>query len=174
MRKSLLLTLVFAVCVQAPAFGVAAQQAADDRDKIFRDDLLEKLVGDWKLTRNMQAQSSDHLATAGWILNHQFLQVHMKGGGESQNYEAIVMIGYDELSERYVAHWIDIFGGRVSETLGYGTRTGNSIRFVFEYPEGPFVNTFTWKPETKTWTSLMITKDKNGSWKTFAEDTYHH
>jgi hypothetical protein len=33
-------------------------------------------------------------------------------------------------------------GGRFSETLGYGTRDGNAIRFVFEYPDGPFRTTY--------------------------------
>jgi hypothetical protein len=44
------------------------------------------------------------------------------------------------MSERYVAHWIDVFGGRFSETLGYGKRAGDEIDFIFEYPDGPFVS----------------------------------
>lgn len=87
------------------------------------------------------------------------------------SYEAMVFIGYDNTSERYVAHWIDVFGGRFSESLGYGTRAGNSIKFVFEYPDGPFHNTFTWNPETKMWVSLLEQKDTTGKWKVFAEDT---
>jgi len=72
---------------------------------------------------------------------------------------------------RYVAHWIDAFGGRFSETLGYGTRSGNIIKFVFEYPDGPFLNTFTWNPDKKSWTFLMQQKDQNGKRPLFAEDT---
>jgi hypothetical protein len=72
-------------------------------------------------------------------------------------------------------HWIDVFGARFSETLGYGTRygtrAGNTIKFVFEYPDGPFHNTFTWDPEAKRWTFLMEQKDATGKWKVFAEDT---
>ena len=64
-------------------------------------------------------------------------------------------IGYDNMSERYVAHWLDVFGGRFSEPLGYGKRDGNSIRFVFEYPDGHFVNTFVWKPEHGKWQFVM-------------------
>ncbi|HLO00023.1 MAG TPA: DUF1579 family protein [Pyrinomonadaceae bacterium] len=86
-------------------------------------------------------------------------------------YEAMVFIGYDNASERYVAHWIDVFGGRFSESLGYGTRAGNSIRFVFEYPDGPFLNTFTWNAETRTWTFLMQHKNAAGMWVRFAEDS---
>jgi hypothetical protein len=58
-------------------------------------------------------------------------------------------VGYDNTSERYVAHWLDVYGGRFSETLGYGRRSSDSIEFVFEYPAGPFHTTFSWKPETK-------------------------
>ena len=175
-RKQMLLSILVLAAMlffQTPALHVSAQQVASDRNRGFQDELLDKLVGEWKLTRKMDRQSSDHIATAGWILNHQFLQLHLKDSGGSQKYEAIVLIGYDNVSERYVAHWIDIFGGRVSETLGYGMRTENSIKFVFEYPDGPFHNTFMWNPETKSWKSLMTTKETNGGWKTFAEDTYH-
>jgi len=49
-------------------------------------------------------------------------------------------------------------------------RSGNNIRFVFEYPDGPFNNTFTWNPETKRWKFLMEQKDQLGKWLVFAED----
>ncbi len=56
----------------------------------------------------------------------------MKDVNIPPQYEALVFLGYDNASERYVAHWIDVFGGRFSETLGYGTRSGDSIKFIFE------------------------------------------
>lgn len=62
-------------------------------------------------------------------------------------YDAHVYIGHDNASDRYVAHWIGLFGGRWSETLGFGSRDGDSIRFVFEYPDGP--NTVSRRPETR-------------------------
>ena len=84
-------------------------------------------------------------------------------------YEAHIYIGYDNASERYVIHWIDIFGGRFSETLGYGSRAGNSIRFNFEYPDGPFHNTFTWSPQDQSWHFFLEQKGEEGKWKTFAD-----
>jgi len=149
---------------------IAAQEPFDGRNRIFRDELLDNLVGDWKLTRKMRAQSLENRVKAEWALNHQFLLVHMSDVATPSNYEAMVFIGYDNTSERYVAHWIDVFGGRFSETLGYGKRTGNAIQFVFEYPDGPFHNTFTWNQESKTWVFLMEQKDQAGKWKVFAED----
>jgi Protein of unknown function (DUF1579) len=107
---------------------------------------------------------------AEWVLNHQFLRLHMKDVKVPAAYEAMVFIGYDNTSDRYVAHWIDVFGGGFSETLGYGQKTGNSIKFVFEYPDGPFHNTFTWSPAAKTWTFLGEMKDDAGTWRIFAED----
>jgi len=55
--------------------------------------------------------------------------------------------------------------------FGLGRRENDSIRFVFEYPDGPFNNTFTWHPENKQWIFLMEQKDSSGKWKIFAEDT---
>ena len=49
----------------------------------------------------------------------------------------MIFIGYDNTSERYVVHWLDNFGGRFSETLGYGLRSGNSIKFVSSTPTVP-------------------------------------
>jgi hypothetical protein len=148
-----------------------AQEPLDGRNRIFRDDLIDKLVGDWKLMRKIRGQSVQNTVKAEWVLNHQFLLLHMKDIATPPAYEAMIFIGYDNTSERYVAHWIDVFGGRFSETLGYGTRAGESIKFVFEYPDGPFHNTFGWNAKSMTWIFLMEQKDEKGNWVTFAEDT---
>ncbi len=149
---------------------VNAQEPLDGRHRTFNDDLLENMVGEWKITRRIRGQSLENTATVEWVLNHQFMKVHLKDVQKPSQYEAMVFIGYDNMSERYVVHWIDVFGGRSSETLGYGTRNGNSIKFVFEYPDGPFHNTFTWNPETKTWKFVLEQKTQAGKWTTFAED----
>ncbi len=148
-----------------------AQQPLDGPSRVFHDELLDNLVGNWKITRKFKTRTVDNTATAEWVLNHQFLLIHMKDANSPPQYEAHIYVGFDNTSDRYVAHWIDIFGGRFSETLGYGTRSGNSIRFVFEYPDGPFLNTFTWNPEKKSWAFLMQHKDAAGKWTPFAEDT---
>jgi hypothetical protein len=106
-----------------------------------------------------------------WVLNHQFLQVHEKDLATAPAYEAGVMVGYDNLSERYVAHWLDVFGGRFSETLGYGTRSGDQIEFVFEYPDGPLRTIFRWVPDKKQWQWHMRTKDNSGKWVEFSNLT---
>ena len=133
----------------------------------MQDDLLDHLVGSWKLEGTLLGRPAHHRLDAEWVLRHQFLRVHQDG---SPDYDALVFIGFDNASERYVVHWLDIFGGRVSETLGYGTRAGNTIHFVFEYPDGPFHNTFIWKPDTGTWQMVLETKDKQGKWTNFATE----
>src|SRR5271157_1820205 len=128
----------------------------DGPNNPFRDNLLDGLVGRWNVTGNIAGQSIRHFCESDWVLNHQFLRVHFmdvesrRNQGQQDNkehqhppYEAMVFIGYDNMSERYVVHWLDIFGGRFSVALGFGERENNeSIKFTFEYPSGPLHNTF--------------------------------
>jgi hypothetical protein len=151
-----------------------AQQPSPALDGVhhtFQDELLDKLAGRWKLTGTLTHQNIEHSIDAQWVLNHQFLEILEKDLATPPAYEAIVMIGYDNTSERYVAHWIDVFGGRFSETLGYGTRSGDQIEFVFEYPDGPFRTTFRWIAAKKQWQWQMRTKNSAGSWVDFANMT---
>lgn len=169
MRLSVTLTflLVASCAFQSP---LQAQESLDGSSRVFQDPLLNNLVGQWKLQRTIGGRTVENSVTVEWVLNHQFLRIHMKDVKTPSTYEAMVFVGYDNTSERYVVHWIDVFGGRFSETLGYGSRNDNSIKFIFEYPDGPFHNTFTWNPETMSWRFLMEQKNKDGKWVTFAED----
>lgn len=155
--------------------SAAIPQDLDGPSHIFHDTLLDNLVGSWNLSGKVMGRNADHLVEADWALNHQFLRIHEEDRASAAEgrapYEAIVMVGYDNTSERYVAHWIDVYGGRFSETLGYGTRSGDEVRFVFEYPDGPFHTTFRWLPEARQWNWHMQTRDKSGSWTDFANFT---
>ena len=144
--------------------------AQNPRDRSFKDDLLDNLVGEWKLVRKIQGRITENVVKADWVLNHQFLRVHMRDIANPPAYEATVFIGYDTIQDRYVVHWLDVFGGVSSQTLGHGSRNGNTIKLMFPYPEHPFVNTFTWNPESKTWNFLMQQKNPDKSWSVFAED----
>lgn len=149
--------------------------ALDGPNHTFNDELLNQLAGKWKLTGTIARQRAEHVVDAEWVLNHQFLRIHEKAPGAGEGgripYEATAFVGYDYTSERYVVHWIDIFGGRVSETLGYGKRNGNSVEFVFEYPDGPFHTTFEWRPESSTWHWQMRQKNEAGQWVSFGDMT---
>ena len=161
MRRCLIVTLFFVSAT------LLAQ--ADGRDTTFKDPLLDGLVGQWDAPGRVRGREVHSTLTAQWVLNHQFLQLKL----EDTDYETWIFIGYDFRSERYVVHWLDVFGGRSSETLGYGSRDGDSLRFVFEYGDGPFRNTLTWMPREKSWHWLIESKDQAGRWKTFAEYDLH-
>jgi hypothetical protein len=153
----------------------AISQDLDGPKHVFRDPLLDNLAGTWNLKGKILGHDADHIVEAEWVLNHQFLRIHEKDQNSAANvavpYEAMIMIGYDNASDRYVVHWNDVYGGRFSETLGYGTQTGNEIRLIFEYPDGPFHTTFRWFPDSRHWTWHMQTRDKTGKWVDFAELT---
>jgi hypothetical protein len=165
--------LVLSIALSAAA--ASSGQDLDGPKHTFSDALLDHMVGNWKLTGEVMGHAAEHTVSVEWVLNHQFLRIHEKDNAPATAdrvpYEVMVMVGYDNTSERYVAHWNDVFGGRVSETLGYGTRTGDEIRFVFEYPDGPFHTTFRWNSETQQWKWLMQQKNKSGQWTEFADLT---
>jgi hypothetical protein len=164
-------TFFLLLLLLATSFPQSKPEPLDGPHRPFHDALLDNLQGHWKVTGTVAGHPGDVELDAAWVLNHQFLQIHEKAAGATSGhqYEAQVYIGYDNASDRYVAHWIDIFGGRFSETLGYGQRSGNTIKFNFEYPDGPFHNTFTWNPESTTWRFLLEQKDDAGKWSIFAD-----
>ena len=164
----LALVLLLPAAPVAPALAQDKPEPLDGPSRPVRDSLLEQLAGRWRVTRQMRGTSTTVAADAEWVLSHQFLRFHyLRDSTAKQPYEAMVFIGYDNTSDRYVVHWLDVFGGRWSETLGYGTRVANGIRFMFEYPDGPFTNTFTFDPATREWTSLLRQKNPRGEWTTF-------
>jgi hypothetical protein len=139
----------------------------------WKDSFVDHLAGAWRVEGTLVGQNAHHTVRAEWVLNHQFLCMEEKTSADApkaeSGYDALWFLGYDDVSERYVLHLVDIFGGRYSETLGYGTRTGNEIRFLFEYPDGPFHNTMRWDPAKDDWEWVLEQKDKNGKWAPFAD-----
>ncbi len=168
MKTSFLLLLLIALPIALVSGRSGAQTPAE-----WRDALVDHMAGTWKLDGQLVGRAAHHEVQAEWVLNHQFLRIHEKTDADApaseQRYEATWFLGYDPVSERYVLHLLDVFGARFSETLGYGVRDGNTIRFVFEYPDGPFHTTFRWSPEKDSWQWVMEQKDKDGKWTNFAD-----
>ncbi|TDM09005.1 MAG: hypothetical protein C4K60_06520 [Ideonella sp. MAG2] len=148
----------------------ALAQPIDGRGGRFEDDLISNMEGRWSVTRQIRGTTVHNELNASWALAHQFLQVHMKDTQVPARYEALVLIGYVYSSQEYVAHWTDSFGAKFS-AVGRGKRTGNMIEFRFEYPDGPFFNTFTWDPLSKTWQLRMESQASDGKRSLFAVDT---
>jgi len=171
MRSCWLAALLFvAMLLVPPRPVVAGDEPPDGPKRIFKDEFIDNLVGDWKLTRKIRGKVVQNKVRAAWVLNHQFLQIHMKDVAEPPAYEALVLIGYAHADKKYVAHWCDTFGGKFS-AVGHGKRAGDSIEFEFQYPDGPFYNTFTWDKEAKGWTCRLESRNKDGKRVLFAEDT---
>jgi len=160
---------VFLLCFAAAALQTS-QARVDGRGGRFDDDLFANLEGEWLLTRQIGGREVRNSVSASWVLQHQFLLIRMRDTATPSRYEADVYIGYSYKAQEYVAHWIDNFGGHFS-AVGRGTRKGNAVEFRFEYPDGPFFNTFTWEPETKSWRCHLESVDKSGVRSTFATDT---
>lgn len=138
----------------------------------LQDELLDRLIGDWHILREFPQRKAENHAKVEWILNHQFIRIHMRDVNEPARYEAMVFIGFNPQEQRYVGHWIDVFGGQFSETLGFGERDGDSIEFAFQYPDGALTNIFTYRSELDSWTSKIDQQDKDGEWVSFCVDTY--
>jgi len=156
-----------ALCEEQPAVVEIPKQ-------VLQDELLDRMVGNWTMTGTFEGRPVNHGVEVDWVLNHQFLRIHERDLGTPKvgdiPYEAIVTVGYERAAKRYVAHWLDAFGGGAA-TLGYGERAGTAIEFLFGYPGQPWLTTFRWKPETKSWQWLMQTKTKEGRWAETANMT---
>ena len=75
-----------------PAFS---QDSVKCNSKIFNDDLLEKLAGNWSLTGNIGKKKVVNNFTAKWVLNHQFMDLNFTDASIPATYIARVSIGYD-------------------------------------------------------------------------------
>ncbi len=141
------------------------------------DDFLDRLVGSWDLTGTMGSTALHQRVEGQWVLQGRFLQMRFVEEGPASGkgpYEAIYMLGYDSQDGKYVLHLFDTFGATYSRTVGIGTRRGDSVEFLFEYPSGRFSNTFTWDKPAGQWTMLLRQKEGDGEWKVFATKTLSH
>jgi hypothetical protein len=150
--------------------GSGRARAEDGRDAAVHDARLDSLVGSWTVRREIRGEVAGNTLDAQWVLDHRFLSLHYRDVARPMQYEAQVYVGWDEERRAYVAHWLDVFGGRFSETLGYGAWEADSLLFVFEYPEGRFENCFRWHPALHEWTSRLVSVDSAGVRHPFAFD----
>ena len=84
--------------------AVAALIAAaplDGRGKPMKDDLLDQLAGSWRLDRH-------HRGPRGAQCRAGARAPVPPHPPRKQPYLAYVYLGHDNLSDRYVVHWIDV------------------------------------------------------------------
>lgn len=170
-RIKRVMTLGAGLCLLLLTFGAArtvhAQTSPAPR---LEDPFLQNLIGEWTIERKIRGTVVHNTLKAEWVLQHQFVQLHMKDTAQPSEYEALVLVGYDPSTKRYLAHWCDSFGGQYAG-VGYGVLVNNAIDFFFNYADGPFHNTFTWNSATRSWRFLMESEGVDGIRQVFAEDT---
>ena len=167
--------LFIALPLLALTMSAQSPTPSDGRDAKFEDPLLDKLVGNWRVVRKFgDGRTAENTVRVGWVLNHQFLELHYLDVATPPQYEAMAFVGFDHKMSRYVMHWLDVFGGRASGVIAYGTldEAAHSIYFTFNNPDGSqLMNAYAFDPATKNWTSVMRQKSK-GPWSLFAEDKF--
>lgn len=137
------------------------------------DPLLDKLVGDWNVERKFgNGHTAKNFVHGEWVLKHQFVELHYRDTTAPSAYEAIVLIGYDDIGKRYICHWADNFGGAYSGD-GFSPRDegSNAMQFQFEFHHGQLENRFAFDPQSDAWTSTIRQTEK-GKWKVFCRDQF--
>ncbi len=150
-------TLLTAMVISQLTF---AQSSGDTLNHTFQDDLLNHLVGKWKVTSVAHGFSSTAVIEATWVYNHQHLQLHFKGNdtipwiGVPMEFDYFV--GYNQNYKRYVIHGISVFGNDDDEGFWYGYRNGNELKIlgkplITSTSDSMVVQRLIWQPETNTW-----------------------
>jgi hypothetical protein len=148
---------------------VAAAERQDGPGIPFQDTLASKLEGRWKVVRNVRGKEMASTSEVGWVLQHQFLRMHM--ASVEPGYEADVYIGMSNAGKHYVIHWMDVWGGHFAMS-GKGRREGDAIEFRFTGDGGDFYNTFTYDRGTDRWSMNLENADKAGKRSPFATERW--
>jgi hypothetical protein len=164
-------SLLAFVLLLGGAFPTTAQESG------LRHPLVDRLIGEWVLKGEMAGGQVTHDVEFEWVLGGQYLRFHEvareRDATGAPAYEAIVFIGWDAQSERLACLWLDTTGGEglTNGVIGYAVPAGDSIPFLFRFPDGsPFHTTFAYDRGTDTWEWHMDGED-NGVRRPFARVT---
>ena len=141
--------VVMTVALQACS-GSAAQREPSGT-VLAEDAYLRNLVGEWSIERSIRGKVVGNRMSVESALGGAFVRLHMESTTPSDPYEAIVLVGFDTTRGEYVAHWCDSFGPAYS-AIGHGKRDGQRLELRFDYPSGPFFNTWEYDPAADRWT----------------------
>jgi Protein of unknown function (DUF1579) len=139
-------------------------QAAVDADHAY----LEKLLGKWDMTGTMGSTALHYHAVGERVLQGGFVRLHMVDASLDPKYEADVYIGVDPEQHDFIVHWLDRFGASGARVVGAGKRNNMQLIVIFPYASGNFRDTFTFMPDSSTWSLLLESQKPDGSWSTFA------
>lgn len=133
------------------------------------DPFLQRLVGEWDTVRTMDDKVVASVMHAEPVLGGAFVQLHLRCLAPDDPYEAVVLVGRADDRGGYVAHWCDTFGAAYSE-VGRGTLADSAVEFRFNYPSGPFFNTWRYDPAQDAWTFTGESQNAGGSRTLFARE----
>ena len=148
---------------------VAAAERQDGPGIPFQDALAGKLEGRWNVVRNIRGKEMASTTEVAWVLQHQFLRMHM--ASVEPGYEADAYVGLSHAGKHYVIHWMDVWGGDFAMS-GKGTRRGDSIEFRFPGEDGDFYNTFSYERAADRWSMKLENADKAGKRTPFATERW--
>jgi hypothetical protein len=164
-RRAMLFALALASFAGGPSVSHAAPGPSPD------DAYLDALKGDWDLSGTLLGKPVRYQARGERVLQGGFLRLHMLDASGAPPYEADVFIGFDAHAGDYVAHWLDRFGAAGARVVASGARRGPRLVIQFPYADGAFRDTFVWQAETASWSLLLESQAKDGTWSTFASYT---
>jgi hypothetical protein len=147
------LTILFAL-VTAVSFAQNAEDTADGR---FHDDLLNHLVGKWDATSIVHGQKFTINLEAEWVLNHQYLHIHLKSleviPWLKGPFEGQFFFGYNQMNKQYTVQEMTVHGTNgLYEGFCYGYRSGNEFKAVAKVgTDSLTAQSFTWEPGSGTW-----------------------
>lgn len=157
----------FASTALAAASAFAATPAAHSA-KAPDEAYLDALQGTWVMNGTLGGKPVRYRAEGRRVLQGGFLKLHMVDAESPPQYEADVYIGFDPKAGDYIAHWLDRFGAAGARVVARGDRTGQRLVVVFPYADGAFRDTFTWRPESRSWSLVLESQSADGAWSTFA------
>lgn len=148
--------------------GLAQAKEARSPDNAY----LDALQGDWDMSGTLLGKPVKYHARGQRVLHGGFLRLHMIDAADVPSYEADLFLGYDPHANDYIGHWLDRFGAAGARVVASGKREGKTLVIQFPYADAPFRDTFTYDPNTDTW-SLLIESQKpgGGEWSNFATYT---
>jgi hypothetical protein len=157
-------TLLVVVFGSGAAFAVDPAPSPDEA-------YLDHLQGAWAMAGTLLGKPVRYSATGHRVLQGAFLRLRMVDLDRPPQYEADVYIGVDAKAGDYIAHWLDRFGAAGARVVAQGERRGQQLVLRFPYAEGAFRDTFTWHPESGSWSLLLESQGTDGEWSTFANYT---
>jgi hypothetical protein len=110
----------------------------DGREAKFEDALLDKLVGNWRVVRKVRRWPHRREHRPGRLGAQSSVPraALPSTSPRRRNTKPWPSSASITKTSRYVLHWLDVFGGRASEVIGYGTldEAAHTIYFTLIIP----------------------------------------